>query len=418
MKPDGFTNGSRLEPCWTQKTKGSAINILHLIDHYRIGGPGKTIINCFKFTDNSKFSIHVATFVPSKNGGTEFTTALRRNGIPFLSLQDSRGIAITSVMALKKYIQKNQIRILHSHGYKTDILALIIKKILPGLVVVTTHHGWIANTLRQDMVVRLDLFLTRCFDGILVVSKSLLDSIPRSVKNKKPCVLIHNAIVLNDYRPQNRRERIRTKLFIDKDELVLGVVGRLSPEKGCVEMLKAFTMIYAERPKTKLLFIGEGPLAGLLKRKAEILKVADRVIFRGHCNPVNPFYEALDVLVCPSITEGLSNVILEALAYRLPVIATDVGGNGEIIRNGFNGYLVKPHDIEALKVACLKLIDDPCLAALFGKRGKEILINKFDFQQRTRKEERFYITVIEQRSDFIARMKEGLQNYRNRSLKK
>jgi glycosyltransferase involved in cell wall biosynthesis len=201
--------------------------------------------------------------------------------------------------------------------------------------------------------------------------------------------------VLDDYENQNQREIVRSKYNIHNDDIVFGVVGRLSPEKGCFEMLKAFALVHEERAKTKLLMIGKGPLDLALKKKAEDLGLAEAVVLTGYRSPVNPFYEAIDVIVCPSITEGLSNVILEALAYRLPVIATDVGGNGEIIKNGFNGILLKSRDINEIAKSCLRLVDDCKLAGLMAERGRETVEKKFEFSQRMRKEEEFYALLCE-----------------------
>lgn len=373
----------------------TTIGVLHLIDHYRVGGPGKTIINGFRFGEKRKFSIHVAAFVPECKGETEFTAEIRRQRIPFLGLKDSRGISLWSVLALRQYIQRNAIRILHSHAYKADILALIVKWTTPGLRVVTTHHGWIVNTSWQGMKMKADIFLARFFDGIIVVSKSLLSLVPQRVKNNMPCVLIHNAIVLDDYRTREEREAMRAQLSINMEQTVFAVVGRLSPEKGCIDMLKAFALVHKERPKTKLIFVGEGPLDKELRLKTEALGLTDAVIFAGHQRRVNPFYEAADAVVCPSITEGLSNVILEAFAYCLPVIATDVGGNGEILLDGINGIVVEPKDTEGMKAACLRLVDAPNVAAMFGKRGRETVEKAFDFSRRIRREEEFYETLIQ-----------------------
>lgn len=373
----------------------STINILHLIDHYKIGGPGKTIINSFKYSERSEFSIYVATFVPNADGETEFTTELQRQGIPYLGLKDSRGLAPSNAIKLRRYIQEKNVVILHSHAYKSDILVLMVKWITPGLKVITTHHGWITNTVRQKCLMKLDLFLTRFFDGIIVVSKDLLCKIPQRVVTHKLCAMIHNAIVLDDYKAEGGREAMRARLSVDKDETVFAVVGRLSPEKGCREMLQAFALVHEERPNTKLLFVGEGPLAEELKKKSQTLGLNDAVIYAGHHNPVNPFYEAADVIVCPSLAEGLSNVILEALAYHLPVVATDVGGNGEIIEDGINGILVKPKDVEEMKKACIRLAASSELTALLGKQGRETVERQFDFIQRIRMEEAFYEDLMQ-----------------------
>lgn len=210
----------------------------------------------------------------------------------------------------------------------------------------------------------------------------------------RKCTVIHNGLVLTDYVSANCRQAIRENMLINVNEIVFGVFGRLSPEKGCLEILDGFERLQHDVDGVKLLYVGEGPLAEKIKERIYHLNLEKKVIMAGYYQQIQPLYEAIDVLVCPSKTEGLSNVILEALAFRKPVVATRVGGNTEIITDGLDGLLVDYGDSPALKNALLVLAINPELRSFLGSQGYVTLLRKFDFRDRTRSEEKFYLSVL------------------------
>jgi len=371
------------------------INILHLIDHYRIGGPGKTIINSSRFINCTMFKIHIASFLPPTERKTDLISAAESFSIPHLKLYDKRGLNPTIILELLRYIRDNDINILHTHGYKADFIGLIVKSICKPLTLVTIHHGWITNNARQKLYIKLDLFLSRFFDGVITVSDSLYNMLPEVVKKKDKSTVINNAIVLTDYEKDKNRHEVRSKYGIDVQETAIGVIGRLSVEKGCLDMLCAFNEIIKVESRTKLIFVGEGPLFIELKRKIESQQLSDRAILIGYHSPIQPIYEALDILVCPSHTEGLSNVILEAMAKRLPIVATRVGGTSEVICDHVNGLLVDSQNPVQLASAVLKLIKDPKLLLTISSRGEETVRTKYTFQERMLKIEEFYLFLLQ-----------------------
>jgi glycosyltransferase involved in cell wall biosynthesis len=371
------------------------INILHFIDHYRVGGPGKTIINSARFIDRGKFRIHVGTFASQGEDLTEFQKFVQCENIPLLTLPDRRGFEFKTLKRLYSYVTEKSINILHSHGYKSDIYGFLIKCLRPTMKLVTTQHGWITNNRFQKLYIQLDFLIFRFFDGVILVSEEMLKKLPSSTTRRVPCTVIHNALVLSDYSIKDNRAFIRTELKIGDEEIVIGVIGRLSPEKGCFDMLRSFSLLHNGMDiGVKLIFVGEGVLREKLEQRIAQLSLNESVILAGYRNPIQPVYEALDILVCPSQTEGLSNVILEAFAYRLPVAATAVGGNTEIIRDGHNGLLVTKGDLEGLRAALETLIKSSALRSDLGNRGYETLLESFTFGRRIRRVESFYESIL------------------------
>ena len=365
------------------------VDVLHLIDTYRIGGPGKTIINAARYIDSGRYRVHVASFTSLDPHRNEFAAAVRAAGIPYLQLTETRRFNLSHLSQLREYIQQHNVRLLHTHGYRSDVFGYLAARRRP-VALVTTHHGWIRNNSRQLMFAKLALNLCRRFHGVELVSERLRDELPASLRRSDRVAVVRNSIVLQDYAPRGCRDEIRNALDITGDQPLLGVIGRLSIEKGCLEMLEAFRLVAAERPQTRLLFLGEGPLHGQILARVAELGLQARVRLVPHQREIQPYYEALDVVVSPSRTEGLSNVILESLTVGKPVVATRVGGNAEIIADGVSGLLVNSMQPDQLAAAIIRVLDDTVLRETLIRGGTARVREEFAFQTRMRREELFY----------------------------
>lgn len=370
------------------------IDVLHLIDTYRIGGPGKTIINSARYIDPTRFRLHVGAFTDPDESRNEFARAVRAAGIPFLDLRETRRVNVDHIGQLRRYVRDAGIRVLHAHGYRSDLLGYAASLGFRRPRLVTTHHGWIRNNPRQEMMTKLVLRLCRRFDGVEVVSDMLRRELPAALRDSPKVAVVHNAVVLDDYARRGARERLRAELGAGAADLLLGVFGRISIEKGCLEMVEAFAEVAARRPAVRLVFVGEGPLAAEVGERVRAAGLTDRVRFLGHRHPIQPYFEAIDVLVSPSRTEGISNVILEALATGTPVVATRVGGTPEIIEDRISGLLVAPEIPSVLAAAIDEVLADASLLAKLAEGGLARVVQQFSFSARMRKEEAFYDRVL------------------------
>jgi glycosyltransferase involved in cell wall biosynthesis len=373
------------------------IEVLHLIDTYRIGGPGKTIINSARFIDRTRYRIHVAAFTHPDPSRNEFASAVRTARIPWLELPETRRFNLEHVGMLRTYVRDKKIDLVHAHGYRSDVFAFLATRRMPRVRLVTTHHGWIRNNVRQQVLTHAALLLSSLFDGIQVVSRPLREELPRWLRRSPRVAVVPNGIVLDDYRPLDVREAVRDRLGVAPADMLLAVVGRMSAEKGCFDMIEAFCTVAGSLPSCHVVFVGDGPLESEIRRRAEEARLSDRIHFAGHHTDIRPFYEAADVVVSPSHTEGISNVILEAMAFEKPIVATRVGGTPEIIEHERSGLLVRPERPQELAGAIVRLEQNPTLRARIVAGARQRVRDHFAFQVRMALEQQFYDRVLADR---------------------
>jgi glycosyltransferase involved in cell wall biosynthesis len=190
---------------------------------------------------------------------------------------------------------------------------------------------------------------------------------------------------------------MRAQIGAPEGDPMIGVVGRLSPEKGCLEMIEAFAGMAAAVPSARLAVVGEGPLGDAVRARVAAAGLEARVHFPGHQRDMRGIYEAIDVLLSPSRTEGISNVILETMTMGRPVVATRVGGTPEIIEDCVSGLLVPPGDAAAMSAAVARLCREPGLAARLIDGGRARIAGHFSFEARMRREEAFYERILSAR---------------------
>jgi glycosyltransferase involved in cell wall biosynthesis len=372
------------------------IRILYLRDTDHICGPGKTIINTCRTIAKDRFSIVVGAPAGSRGAPNVFLERVTKSGGSVLPLRMGAYLDLGTLLPLVRYVRSNRIDIVQTHDSQTRRLGSIAAG-LGGAVHIASLHGWIPNTLRQKGSVRLDQILIRYAEHIIVMSGEMKGQLAAlGVPDEKMSVL-HNSIVLEDYPPLETTGPLRGKLGIPDQAKIVAVIGRLSPEKGHALFLEMARRIHPLRPDARFLIVGDGPGMAALRHEADRLGLGDRVILTGFLADVRAVYAALDVLVIPSSTEGLPNVLLEAFAFGKPVVATPVGGIPEVLTEGESGYLVDPDDPDTFAQRVLALLNNPDLAREMGDCGRRTVLMKFNFQERTRRLERLYEDIMSRR---------------------
>ncbi|HKP36650.1 MAG TPA: glycosyltransferase family 4 protein [Pyrinomonadaceae bacterium] len=213
---------------------------------------------------------------------------------------------------------------------------------------------------------------------------------------RKRVTVIPNGVDLEKFHPDHiTREKIRGELNL-ADEPVIGIIGRLTPGKGQLELLRAFKRVVTEFPTANLLIAGapafnqEYEYAALLKRAASELGISNRVQMLGARDDVAAVMQALDLLVVNSSSEACCLVVLEAMACGVPVLATRTGGTPELIEHGRDGWLVPWRDEDGLATAIMKLIREPDLRSQFGSQAKQRVTARYGIGRYIREIQDFY----------------------------
>ncbi|MBN1825033.1 MAG: glycosyltransferase family 4 protein [Candidatus Eisenbacteria bacterium] len=229
-----------------------------------------------------------------------------------------------------------------------------------------------------------------CTDRIIAVSGGVAEGMVRGGVPRERIAVVHNGIPLDRYRdfPQERVRAAREDLGIAEGERVVGMMAR---RKGQDELLRA--MAFVEEPAT-ILLLGIDRDEGLEEIRRS-LRLPHRVIYGGFRHDVLPYYPILSVFVLPSTIEGFSLSILEAMAFGLPVVCTDAGGNAEAVEEGVNGHLFRPGDTGAFGAAVRGLLGDEALRRAMGERGREKVFARFGVDRTVEKAEAVYLSLTE-----------------------
>jgi glycosyltransferase involved in cell wall biosynthesis len=374
------------------------INVLHLRDTDRICGPGKTIIETTVATDATAFSQKIGLFQIAGEAPSVYEQAARARGAEVIPITSAHPYDPRLVTTLLDIVKRHDIHIVHSHEYKSDLLTWALRR-LHRVPIMTTVHGWIINSRKAQVMVGLSQKALRSFDRVVAVSEGTRRRILACGVPAEKIVVIHNAIVTENYDPAAHAPGfLRQRFGLTERVRLVGSIGRLSPEKGQYDMLDGFAAVAGALPDVHVVFAGDGPDRAGLEQRAAALGLGARVHFTGHLSDVRPVYRDLDLLALTSHTEGFPNVVLEALCMETPVLATDVGGTGEIIEDGRTGVLIPSRQPERIAAGLRRLLEDPAGAERLMRTGRAVVFDRFSFRQRVTREEALYRDILSARA--------------------
>ena len=369
------------------------LNILDLRDTFEIGGPGKTILETFRAIDASRFRVHLGVFLAhGEDTETPFLIEARRYGIPVSVIRGYNQYDPRLIVRTAALVRTLNIDVVHSHEVKSDVIAYLAAKI-HAVPLLTTMHGWIGNTRKQQALIALDKRIAKRFGCVIAVSATIRDELLAAGVPADRIRLIHNAIVMERYRRTGGVGFLASLLGRPCPAPVLVSIGRLSREKGHADLIDALGILQRRGHNVSAVFAGDGPEKARLIARCEALNLGGRVFFPGYLDRPQRLLDEADLMVLPSHTEGLPNAALEALAMGVPVLATRVGGTPEVIEDGRTGRLVPAHAPEAMAEAIEEFLDNRARWAEMTAVGQEHVARHFDFEMRTRKVEALYLEM-------------------------
>lgn len=371
------------------------IRVLHLRDSPWVDGPGRTILETAARIDRGRIDYRVAPLVPDDGARHPLVVALRERGVPVEPVLDT-GPMPALVERIAALVKRLDIEILHSSEFRTNLVALRCRRLVPRLRIVSTAHGWIANDARGRVKTLLDRLLLRRFDRVILVSHAIRERLPRWWVPDSRAQVIHNALALDSY-GRGDAEALRRPPAAGAPVRLLAA-GRLSPEKGLHLLLRAIAQLAPSSPPLRLTIAGTGPEEAALRRLCVRLGLTDQVRYAGYVADMPKLYADTDLVVQSSLTEGLPNVMLETAYLGVPVVATDVGGTREVIEHGISGWLVRPGSAAALANGIRCYLADPAGFIAMAANGRLHVVEKFSFETRTRKQMTTYEELAGQRT--------------------
>jgi glycosyltransferase involved in cell wall biosynthesis len=344
------------------------VNILHVISRLPVGGVEKLILGVIRNYDRRRFRPCVCSLSDRGEIGAEIEKA----GVEVICLgRLGHRFSPAMVMEIRDIIREKDISVVRTDQYHANLYGRLGAYLAGAPCVVATVH----NVYTRDKKLHRRLInraLSRATDRVVAVSEAVKRDVVRydSVPEEKVSV-IYNGIETGLY-PGLGRSTARAGLGIDPGAPVAGVVGRLVAQKGHRYLIKAVSEVKERLPGLVLLIVGDGPLKAELQGYAASLGLTGPdVIFTGARMDVPELLSAMDVFVFPSLWEGLGNALIEAMAARLPIIASDIAPVREVMPSAGIGALVPPGDHKAIAAKLELILKDRALASSLGRNAME-----------------------------------------------
>jgi len=351
---------------------GEAISICHVaVGDLWAGAEVQLKVLLSKLVQKPEFNLSVILFNAGRLG-----KEIEGLGIPVMVFPESRWGSGKIFLELVCEIKKSNIRIIHTHKYKDTILAAPAAKLCGIPHVVRTVHGLREpfeglQAFKMSLYEAIERTVHRyCVDSIIGVS-SQIESRYKAEGEVSRVTCIRNGIDLEGKSVQTDRWRTRKDLGVDSGTCLIGTVGRLTPVKGIPYLLEAARILLRQGANVKVLVVGDGSIRQDLETRTHDLGVSKNVVFLGHREDTDELLQALDIFVLPSLSEGIPMALLEAMAASRAVVASRVGGIPEIVKDGFEGFLVEPMDVKSLAERCRRLIESPDVARKMGEQARK-----------------------------------------------
>ena len=351
--------------------------IVHVVYSFSIGGLENGLVNLLNGMPASRWRHAVVSLTRIS---ARFAERVQRSDVEFIELNKRSGHLVRDYPRLYRLFRRLRPALVHTRNLAA--LEAVVPAWAAGVPVrIHGEHGW--NRADPEGRRRRYQYVRRLYrpfvSRYVALSHHLEDYLERQVGVTSQRVSqIYNGVDTERFRPAQVRSRIADCPFGDPDDFVVGWVGRMDPIKDVPNLLQGFARA-AQRAasRLRLVLIGDGPMRPAVERLIEQHGLRGRVWLAGERADIAELMRGLDCFALPSLGEGVSNTILEAMATRLPIVATRVGGNAELIESGMTGLLVPPADCDALADALVRYSSDRATARRHAKAARRVAQSRF-----------------------------------------
>jgi L-malate glycosyltransferase len=370
------------------------LRVLYTVNRMDVGGSQTHLVQVLRLLDRRRFEPMLCCLT---GRGALLETA-KETGVTVVSV-GLRGLkspaAIGPMLQLSRFMRGERIDIVHNYLLRANLVGTLAARAARVPLVLTSKRGCHERSGLELASARLSNRLADC-----VTTNA--NAVREFVHDREGCpldkmVVIPSGIDTDRFTPLPAGD-YRSRLGLRPEQRVVGIVTRMRVRKGVEEFLRAMATVRQQIPTATAIVVGEVELDPSLSALVRELGLQDHLHLLGRRSDVAEVLSAMDVFVLSSHDEGMSNAILEAMAMQIPVVATDVGGTGEVVQPGRTGLLVPPKDPTALAQAITQILTvPPESATAMGRRGREVVIERFSAHSMVRQMEDLYAHLLEAR---------------------
>ena len=366
------------------------IKILETIRQGNIGGGESHVLDLVAGLNKDLFEPVVLSFTPGP-----MIDRLNEQGIKTYVIETETPFNFRVWGKVKKILKEENISLLHAHGTRANSNTFYSAKQL-DIPIIYTVHGWSFHADQKPLIKKIrttsEKFLVRKSNMTICVSDSNLKE-GQQYFSMPNATVIKNGINQKRFNPNNEFKNVRAELGIASNTVVVGFIARITAQKDPLTLIQAIAKV-PENLDVKFLIVGDGDLKEPMLQLAKTLEVADRIIFQNFRQDVPDVLHAMDIYCLPSLWEGLSIALLEAMAMKKAIIATAVDGTKEVITDGENGLFVPVQHPDALALAITKLVQDKSLRDQLAAQAQHTIAVAFNTEDMVKKVERIYTDIL------------------------
>ena len=371
--------------------------IYHIFKITGVAGSENHLLSLASHLDRSRYRLTFCLLVEPEPDLSAYIAALETVGVKVVCFAIRADIDPPLLWRLARFLRARRPDIVHTHLIHGDLYGTLAARLAGVSAAVSTKHN--DNAFRQrSFYAWLNRALARRQDRIITISHHLkrfcieVEGLP-----EEKIVPIHYGLDSHAFlQADGGGDDLRATFGISPDVPLIGVVGRLTEQKGHRYLLEAFSQVIASLPSAHLLVAGDGKLRSALERQVARLRLMHHVTFAGWRQDVAQVMSTMDVLAMPSLWEGFGLVLLEAMAASRPIVASRVSAIPEIVAHGETGLLVPPQDVESLARALLALLSEPSRAHEMGQRGRRRLKEHFSVARMVEQTQAVYESLSNQ----------------------
>ena len=389
------------------------ILVAHIITRMIKGGAQDIALNLIAGLNKNNYE---STLIAGSEEGSEGTfwpeikkAGIKHKLIPELVREISPLKDIIALLKLAYFLKKKRFRIVHSHTSKAGFIGSLAAKLagIPVIIYLPQGHifypdgaipGVSGNRLKLKIFFVLRRFASRLADKVIALTwADKKEQVNLGLAPADKYTIIPNGVDLKKFTVIKEPDKLKKKLNIIERYPVLGIVGRLSSEKGHQFLFKALKRIISDYPNTILLVVGDGVLKGQLELLAKDMGLEKYVCFLGLRQDIPDILSIIDIFIQPSLYEAQSVATIEAMSLKKPVVVSKVGGMPGVVDDGQTGFLVPPKAPQPLAEAILKIANDKKMAEMMGEAGHQKVVNEFNLKKMITRTENLYETLLSKR---------------------